>query len=341
MTYLRLLFFSLALSAGSVTAAQDVEEVAAEYIHDEQTTIQTIDGRDLTFFIDRPNEAVAEKVPLLVMVDGSGCAGQLRSGMQLFKPGPESARPYARLAVEKPGVDPHETDNQTCSDEFKKHYTIDNRMLDHLRVFQHLSANADWWNGELLVWGWSDGGDIAAQIVTYYPNVTRALLGAMGGGYTMAEHFEDFWICQEKEGQSDEERQKCVSDLRELFQKMYDNPTWTETWSGDANSWRVWASRLKSRLSITLKDNRTPILIVHGAEDYNNTPVASARKLVSELEKSGNESFVYWEVPEMLHGWSNLPEDQQLALKEAMLQWLLDVPVGAGGPPNFGKTPAE
>jgi pimeloyl-ACP methyl ester carboxylesterase len=306
------------------------------WVYDEGHTIATVDGRELSFFVDRPE--TGQPAPLLLMVDGSSCVGQLRPGWRgLCRPGPDQPAPFARLMVEKPGVEPDADHGAECSQEYLRHYTIDNRVFDHLRVLQHLRADADWWNGELLIWGWSDGGDIASQIVAYYPDVTRAVLGAMGGGYTMAEHFENFWICPADQIPDADERASCIEDLRSLFQQMADNPTWQETWSGSDNSWRLWTTRLDSRLVHVLEDNTTPILIVHGADDYDATPVASARVLVEALEAANNTHFEYWEIPCMGHGWGSLPATQGSAVEAGMLDWLLGQPVAEDGPPRFAQ----
>jgi len=301
------------------------------WVYEETAVIPTVDERDLIFYLDHPENG--EQVPLLVMVDGSGCGGQLRGNWRTFyEPGPHQAASYARLRVEKPGVDPYRR-TETCTEDFLRHYTIHGRVLDHMRVLQHLSATADWWNGELWVWGWSDGGDVASQLVSYYPNVDRAVLGAMGGGYTMAEHFEDFWVCPEVRVQG-EDREACVQSLRDEFAQMEDNPTWTETWSGEDNSWRVWASRLRSRLTPVLADRTQPFLIVQGERDYDATPAESARALVRGLEAAGNTAFEYWEVACMEHGWGSLEREQAEVLEAAMLNWLVLGPDG-GEAPDF------
>ena len=253
-----------------------------------------------------------------------------------YKPGPQSPKPFARVMVEKPGVDPEADYPSVCTEEFLKYYSMQQRVEDHLRVLQHLNASAEWWNGELLVWGWSDGGDIAAQLTAYYPNIDRAVIGAAGGGLTMAEHFKDFWVCSEE--RAGDKREACIAQMDERFQEIFDNPTWTKTWSGDDNSYKVWASRLHSRLSNILRDNRTPILLVQGAEDFDSTPAESSRQLVRDLEAAGNEAFTYWEVPKMKHGVGSLPKAQRRVLETAMLNWLLGVDIGAGGPPDFGAT---
>ena len=283
----------------------------------ETHVIRTIDDRPLTYYLDRPAQG---RVPLVLEVDGSSCVGQLREGFgDLLLPGPDRAYPYAYLRVEKHGVASDAEHGAACTDEFRKHYTIEGRVTDHLRVLQHLRGSAAWWDGTLLVFGWSDGGDVGGRLVGYYPGVTRAVLGAMGGGTTMAEHFRDLWVCPE----GTEAREACVADLEAQFARMRDNPTWTRTWSGEDNAWRVWPGRLDTKLGLILRDDPTPKLIVHGAEDFENTPVTSARALVAMLE-AADTPHTYWEVPGMGHGWGPpLADEKGDALERAMRDWLL------------------
>ena len=294
------------------------------YEHDQVKTIKTIDGNDLTFIFDRPLDDL--KHPILLVVDGSGCLGWKHTGLNtLFQPSHDASHIYSKVFVEKRGVSPDANNPKLCSEDFLRHYSIDQRVFDHLRVLQHLSKHAEWWNGELYIWGWSDGGDIAAQLTSYYPNVTKAVLGAMGGGYTMEEHFKNYWICAPNYFSGDgaeQERTKCINELSERFEDMLDNPTWKKSWSGADNSWKVWSTRLFSRLTHLLKDNTTPVLIVHGAEDINSTPVDSARRLIKELQDAENEAFTYWEIPNMQHSMSSLPDDKNTLLEKAMLNWL-------------------
>ncbi|WP_417476043.1 alpha/beta hydrolase family protein [Maricaulis sp.] len=285
--------------------------------------VNSVDEREIVFYVDRP--AADGAMPLLVMVDGSGCVGQRRPAFEsLYAPGADQEYRFARLRVEKPGVDASAS-GEPCSETFLRHYSIDDRVTDHLRVLQHLSATADRWDGTLYIWGWSDGADIAAQIAIYRSDVDRMILGAVGGGLTFTELFEDYWACRADQ-MAEAAREQCVNGLRAQFTEIENNPTWQETWGGEDNSWRVWESRLRSRLIDPLSDHQSPFLIVHGSQDYDSVPVESARRLVEGLEANENNHFEYWEIACMEHVWRNMSEVDGASLETSMLNWLFGDP---------------
>lgn len=322
------LCLALFLSAGCTSlaaqprvSADNDEKVTSARVR-ENVLVQTIDDRQLQVRIDRPEGEGTS--PILVVVDGSGCGGSAHlDGLAVQQ---DVQTQFARVVVEKYGVNASD-DGQTCSEDYFKHYTMNGRVEEHLRVLQHLSANAPWWNGELYLFGWSDGGDIAAQLLSYYPTVKRAVIGGMGGGYTMAEHFKTYWACPQDAG---EDTQACEESLDEQFAQMHDNPRWDKTEFGPDNSWRAWASRLNTRLANTLVDVRSPFLIVHGENDFNGTPVESARKLVEALEQNGEAPYTYWEVSGMEHSFMTLPPENVDLLLKGMMAWLFDEPAPDG-----------
>jgi len=323
-----------------LTAACSIKEPiknpTVSYEYETEVKILTLDERQLVYNIDKPKSS--DKIPLLFVIDGSGCAGQKREAplRTLFRPGPERPALYARISVEKPGVDPFADNDAKCSNDFLKHYTMDKRVEDHLRVLQHIRNKTDWWNGELLIWGWSDGGDIGSRLMAYYPNTKKAVLGSFGGGDTMREMFETYFFCQpeELEAKPPETREQCLKGHRDRFQGMIDNPSWKETWGGKDNSWRVWSSRLNVRNSVLLENNKTPVLFIHGAEDVE--PLASSRKLIKNLEAVDNTAYTNWEVKGMGHSFGKMPDARLKAFERAQLNWIFDQPIGLGGPPDFG-----
>ena len=310
---------ALLICIGLAACSAQVGDV--EYLRKQPTTIATITDSELTYFVDRPDSD--QPVPIILTIDGSSCRGPTSNGFdQVMIPDETAYEPYARVFVAKPGVG-LEDDGTACTEDFLKNYTVDQRVTDHLRVLQHLRTKADWWDGRLYIWGWSDGGGIGSRLTAYYPNVERAVLGGMGGGTTMFEQFRDVHICPETPGQPKEEREACVDNLSKQFEQITNNPTWKRSWAGEENTFRVWASRINARLTNILIDTDTPILIVHGANDVESVPVTSARKLVEDLKAAGRGSVTYWEIPDMAHSIRSLPESEQQPLKNAMRDWLL------------------
>lgn len=314
----------LALAAGLPGEAQptsnDTQSSQTELIQ-RTFEIPDIENRSVTFHVERFDRD--EQIPILLVIDGSGCAGALRSGFAgLFRPEAGRLSGYAKLTLSKPGIDPASTDAKDCSAEYRERYSIDSAVLDHLRVLQHLKAKAGWWNGKLFVFGWSDGGDIGARLVSYYPNVERALLGAQGGGYTMAQHIEDFWDCA-ADLNTAEERDKCLGEMRGWFQDLREKPL-ASLGKGDSN--KLWRSRIFANLVPILADTTVPLLVMHGARDRNNTPVESARLLITRLKEAGRPNLTYCEIPFMAHHGGDFTNEQYITFERAKLHWLLDLP---------------
>ncbi|APE29097.1 alpha/beta hydrolase family protein [Aurantiacibacter gangjinensis] len=290
-------------------------------IYEEPALLQTshripdLESRPIDYHLQRL-EGVTD-IPLLIVIDGSGCVGVLRSGFdRLYRPEPDMPYTYARLSVDKGGIDPHAGRDAQCTDEYHQRRTIDRAVLDHMRVLQHLRETADWWNGEIYIYGWSEGGDIGARLTAYYPGISRSVLGAMGGGLTMAQHFEDFWDCA---ADRVTDREACLESVHDMFQDTRDHPVpYTE--QGDSNM--LWRSRMWADLAQMLRYDNTPVLVVQGALDRDHTPVQSARVLINRLGEYGRANIAYCEVPDMEHGFGSLPVERALPFERGLLDWL-------------------
>jgi pimeloyl-ACP methyl ester carboxylesterase len=300
----------------------------------EQTlTVARVDGSPLQLFVTLPEST--GKVPLVLIIDGSGCVSSKREDFRAnaLAVGARVKRPIATLAVEKSGVEPGANWGSKCSETFLRYYSIDQRVLDHLRAIQHLRKHASWWNGEMYVYGWSDGGMIAAHVAAYTPEVKRVVLGGTGGGIPMTAQFESYFMCA---ADRTKDRDACVAGLRKQFQEIRDNPSPLKTWSGEDNSYRTWATRLDAVEYNIIKDLNIPVLIAHGALDRDGTPVESARELMRLLKAEGQTHVEYWEIPSKGHGIGNVESVRREKLLSAMYNWLLAQPAGPGGPPTFG-----
>ena len=264
---------------------------------------------------------------------GRGCQSAKRKGFQDFSRLPESfASSYAKLIVDKSGVNPT-GERGDCTRTFANYYSIDQRVVDHLRAIQHLRKHASWWNGDIYLVGWSDGASIGVSVAAYTTEVKRAVFLGMGGGISMVRQFEDYILCAPDRTDA---RETCIEDLNEVFAEIRANPSPEKTWFGDGNTYNAWATRIDMVEYHLLKDFRVPILIIHGADDRDSVPIESARELVRMLKVSGEVDFEYWEVPDADHNIGIHTEGKSEAVRLAMLNWLLQGSAGDAGPPGFG-----
>jgi pimeloyl-ACP methyl ester carboxylesterase len=291
-------------------------------------SIPRIDGSTLAVAVTRPS--VATTMPIVLAIGGSLCIPTHASDqIERLSPTSSGPVPYALVIVEtpEPTIPPRSEDGSInigpdfrCSDDFKSRYSIDERVLDHLRAIQYLRRRAPWWNGQLLIWGFSDGGRIGARVAAFSPETTRVVLGGFGGGVPMAREFEDFHMCNPVDTV---DRAECLGKVRAQFDEMRANPTSAKTWNGDSNTYKAWASRIDSVEANILRDLSAPLLLVHGTEDHS-VPVSSARALAELLSTADGPRFQYVEVPGMSHGLgAGLPQAQSNDLQAKVLQWLL------------------
>lgn len=311
------------LAQFSAAAAQATVKVESSYF-----SIPRIDGSKLTVNVAKPS--VSMKIPIVLAIGGSLCIPTNASEqIEKLSPAPSGAIPYALVIVEspEPTIPPQSEDGSInigpdfrCSEEFKKRYSVDERVMDHLRAIQYLRRRAPWWNGQLLVWGFSDGGRIGARVAAFSPETTRVVLGGFGGGVPMAREFEDFHMCNPAKTA---DRADCIAKVRAQFDEMRANPTSEQTWNGDSNTYKAWVSRIDSVEANVLHDLSAPLLLIHGTEDHS-VPVSSARALAELLSTSDGPQFQYLEIPGMSHGLgAGLSGVQSNDLQAKVLQWLL------------------
>lgn len=263
-------------------------------------------------------------MPILLAIDGSLCIPSKTSDyMARLSPEVAGVGPYALLVVEKPEptVPIKDSDGSysigpdfRCSETFKRYYTLEQRALDHLRALQFLRKHADWWDGRLFIWGFSDGAHIATRVGAFTPETQGMVLGGFGGGTSMAHGLEAL-MCSE-----DKEPRKCRDTFKAQTDEIRANPTPTKTWLGDANTYAAWASRLDAVEANFLKDVTFPVLVFHGSKD-NSVPVASARALAEQLA-GPDELITYREVEGMGHGIGSLAPERGTQLQQEFLVWL-------------------
>lgn len=285
---------------------------------------QRLDGTSIQIWVERAD--TKRPAPVVLAVDGSLCTPEESSEwIKWLAAQRNGAHPYTLVVVKKPSPTVPDTEPDGsyrigpdfhCSDDFKQHYTLDQRVQDHLQALAYLRRFAPWWNRELLIWGFSDGAHIGARVGVYSPETKAQVLVGLGGGTSMAVELQNMMCSEPKSAAS------CRSDYQEQLKKIRENPTFAQSWLGETNTYAVWKSRLDSVDLYSLQYSLAPVLLIHGSKD-GSMPVQSARVLGEKLAPPKGP-VEYKEVEGMNHGLgSGLPPAQATELQESTLQWLL------------------
>jgi dienelactone hydrolase len=282
-----------------LAAAAAFSSPARAELLEKTVVIPRDDGSPIKIMISRLSGA--RKMPVLLAIDGSLCIpSRLNQWIRRLSPEKPGFAPYALVTVEKPepsqpvvaadGSYSIGPDFQ-CTEMFKKYYSVYQRRQDHLRALQYLRLHADWWDGRLFLWGFSDGGRVAGQVANFAPERRRMVLVGYGRNASMAALLEDI-------------------------------QTGPKERTEDRKTKELWASLTDEMEIQILQGIAIPILVVHGTED-KSVPVTSARLLVKRLEASG-VPLVYREIQGMGHDLgSNLPACKGEELQREFLAWLL------------------
>lgn len=148
-------------------------------------TLPRSDGSQITYHLDRPHGGRRGAV---LMLQGSGCESVAERDWLKSEP-PVIAPKHAVLAIEKYGVVPGrpKTDAvEGCSPDYWQRNTLQQRVLDAAQVVARLRAEP-WWNRELVIYGGSEGGAVAAMLAPLVPETKAVIIVSSGIGVQVAE----------------------------------------------------------------------------------------------------------------------------------------------------------
>lgn len=270
------------------------------------------DGSAIHWTLDLPGND--GKFGLVVIAQGSGCAAAMQSSN--LKIARSVFGNLAALTVEKYGVRPGDgpsADHMDCSDEFRAHHTMSQRVADYRQIIDSL-RNASWWNGELVLIGGSEGGMVMAMLA---PDVQAdaAILISTGGGVTFGQMVRQS-IPQEG-----------WSSVDATFEKARQNPDSTELWGGQ--SLRFWADAIDRRAADYMLRSAASLLLIQGGRDVSGS-ADGARAVSDQFAKAGRCNLTYWEFPGFDHEMVDAAGGGHMAetLSQAA-EWLNDH-MGAG-----------
>ncbi|WP_226643571.1 alpha/beta hydrolase family protein [Microbulbifer variabilis] len=237
------------------------------------------DGSTIYWSIEHPSQS--EPHGLFLIAQGSGCLPAIKnSSIQQAK---KIAPNFAVLMVEKYGVTHHDSPEEPfkdCSQVYVANHTVEQRALDIVNIIEE-QKRSDWWNGQLVLLGGSEGGAVVARLVPrLHPDA--AMIFSSGLGKSFAEVLKDLVPPD------------VVKEVDAKLAFARANPNSGEVWGG--NSIRWWAD-VADRVPVNdLLQSQSPVLLIHGTED-KSSPVSSARAARDAYASAGRCELSYWEYP--------------------------------------------
>ncbi|MDO5643843.1 MAG: alpha/beta hydrolase, partial [Paracoccus sp. (in: a-proteobacteria)] len=254
------------------------------------------DGSVIHWTLDRPEADQAAGI--LLLAQGSGCQSVERNANLALT---RAAFPsFAALMVEKYGVAPGDdpaNDHEDCSETFRHHHTITQRVEDVAAVLAELRGN-DWWNGALVLIGGSEGGDVIARLSARV-DADAAILISTGGSKTFGEMVRQS-IMEEMERHAVPENRWPPVD--QIFERVRANPQSDEVWAG--SSFRFWADAIDHRIMDPMLESETRFLLIQGGRDVS-TPPELARLVADAFASKGQANLTYWEFPGLDHAMAD------------------------------------
>jgi erythromycin esterase len=254
-------------------------------------------NRTITFYLSQPPKGVAEKLPVAVFVQGSGCAsvfskqdGKVYGGMQNLLDAAGKGRVRV-LVVEKPGVTFGEFPKspgsaEEGSTEFRREHTLPRwvEAVNAAVVATHRLEDVDW--TRTLVVGHSEGGIVAAHVAAANRLISHVVV-LSGSGPTQLFDLIELASHPQPADRSPDDAQGRAQAVRDGWAKVLADPERADKfWLG--HPYRRWSSFLKSSTVEGLLATRASVFAAHGTLD-RAVPVASFDVLRAELAGRGRD----------------------------------------------------
>ncbi|HTU09495.1 MAG TPA: hypothetical protein VMG08_01250 [Allosphingosinicella sp.] len=243
----------------------------------ERAALLRADGSELVYYVDR--DPARGRQPLLIMLQGSGCDSVVGNALVPWMAARLAPR-HAVLTIEKYGVATG-ADGNRCTADFRRGNSLTRRALDTALVIAALRRQ-HWWNGELVIFGGSEGGAIAALAAPLIPETRAVIIWSSGIGLPVGEMIRAVLP------------PPVQAEADRIFAEARAHPGADREWGGASYAW--WADALDQMPARSLLQTPAPTLLIHGTSDQF-APVASARAARDLIEASGRTGFTYREYP--------------------------------------------
>jgi len=236
-------------------------------------TLVRPDGSRIAYHI----EGQRGRGPVLLMLQGSGCDSVVLNERIRWMAAGLAPR-HALLTIEKYGVAPG-SDGASCTPEHMRGNSLTRRVLDALQIVARLRRER-WWNRELILFGGSEGGAVAAMLAPLVPETGAVIIWSSGIGLPVGAMILSALP------------PSVQAEAGRVFAEARANPSPERQWGGASYLW--WADAIDLVPARGLAQTPAPVLLIHGTRD-ESAPIGSARAARDLVMAAGKANFTYRE----------------------------------------------
>jgi pimeloyl-ACP methyl ester carboxylesterase len=290
----------------------------AEFV---ETKLLRLDSSEITFYLDQPTSG---SFPIILFLQGSECHSVM--GRNNMPSNPSASFGTGFLMIEKFGItkkQDSENDDENCTADFLRSNTLDQRVIDALKVISYLRDHAPNWNRNLLIIGGSEGGMLAPILASLIPETKKVAMLVAGNGRTMLEDTRGaLALTARKRGLGETQVTSILAEYDLRTAEIKNDPSPEKMYLGHPYKW--WNSVLWVKPVNWMVDLSLPQLLVHGTAD-TSVPVESARATVEIFNKAGKTNLTYLEAKNCDHALidsDGVSHKMEYLLKS--IRWLLE-----------------
>jgi pimeloyl-ACP methyl ester carboxylesterase len=259
-------------------------------------TTKDLHGRTITFYLSATPGNTATKLPVVLIIEGSGCQSAFQKhgnwvggGFQNLLLNEAKGRVRV-LIVEKPGVKyldqpPRPGTAEGASREFLKEHTLPRWAAANIAALDAVWTLPEIDASRTLVVGHSEGGVVAARVAAERPQVTHVASLAGDGPTQLFDFIANSAQPRsgDKPGDAERRAQKVYQEWADI---QKDPDSISRFWM--SHPYRRWSSFLRYSVTEELLRTKARVYVASGTRDPV-IPIAAHDMLVSELRARGHD----------------------------------------------------
>lgn len=273
------------------------------------------DGTIQTGFLVDQNHGLAQRKPLMIIIDGSGAQSQFfvtpdggRGTTTFGSIGRRISDEYHVASCEKRGIETGYVGTRPGSAngaplEYHRHATLDGRVAEVRLLLDRLLREPMVDPSRVVLMGSSEGADVAAGVAAEDARVTHVAFLAGGGPTQLFDFFISRRKTMQKEGSTPEQIVESLQKIEEEFRDIFADPE-SDTKMYLGHAYRRWSSFCSHPPVESLLKTKAKLFLANGTED-TSVPIESFDLLVAEMIRHGRTNATMRRYPGSDHGLSH------------------------------------